>query len=417
MKFKYSQQGQRWSQPSGILELMDDLGTAMAINPDLLMLGGGNPAGIPEVQARWRDRMRELLDNPPLLDRMFGNYDIPQGRPGFMDALAEFLNRHYDWGLTRRNITVTNGSQNAFFFLFNLLAGGGRKILLPLCPEYIGYADQGLDENMFRVQLPIMEDLGGHRFKYHIDFDNLSITPDIAAICVSRPTNPSGNVLTDAEIGRLSALAREHSVPLIVDNAYGAPFPNIVFGDVEPEWDQHVVLSLSLSKLGLPGTRTGILIANESLTKSLAAVNAVVNLSTGNVGQEIVTPMLHDDSLLRLSHDVIRPFYEARAKQSEVWLREALDPDLPWHLHACEGALFLWLWCEDLPISSQKLYRRLKEHGVIVVPGDYFFYQLENPEWPHAHQCIRINYSGEPDVVQRGLEQIAKEVRTAYRDS
>ena len=61
-----------------------------------------------------------------------------------------------------------------------------------------------------------------------MDFDALENLPDlkedkIGAICCSRPTNPTSNVLTDGEMARLDALAQEHGIPLIIDNAYGTP--------------------------------------------------------------------------------------------------------------------------------------------------------------------------------------------------
>jgi len=47
------------------------------------------------------------------------------------------------------------------------------------------------------------------------------IPNDIGAICVSRPTNPSGNVLTDEEVERLGVLAQRHDIPLIIDCGTG----------------------------------------------------------------------------------------------------------------------------------------------------------------------------------------------------
>ena len=42
--------GEKFSGQSGIVELMDDLGTALNENPDMLFMGGGNPGRIPEVE-------------------------------------------------------------------------------------------------------------------------------------------------------------------------------------------------------------------------------------------------------------------------------------------------------------------------------------------------------------------------------
>ena len=80
---------------------------------------------------------------------MIGLYDGPQGNDEFREALSQKLNYEYDWGLDVDNISLSNGSQANFFSLFNMFAGempdgSKKKILFPLAPEYVGYADQGL---------------------------------------------------------------------------------------------------------------------------------------------------------------------------------------------------------------------------------------------------------------------------------
>ena len=127
---------------AGITELMDDLGEALTLGRGKIrMMGGGNPAHIPAMEAIWRERMRELLEEPSgELDRVLGDYDPPAGSPAFRSAVADFLGREYGWNLTSANIAVTNGGQSAFFFLLNRFAGamadgGEKRILLPLVPE------------------------------------------------------------------------------------------------------------------------------------------------------------------------------------------------------------------------------------------------------------------------------------------
>ncbi|WP_431197491.1 aminotransferase class I/II-fold pyridoxal phosphate-dependent enzyme, partial [Streptococcus pneumoniae] len=70
-------------------------------------------------------------------------------------------------------------------------------------------------------------------------------------MCCSRPTNPTGNVLTDGEMTHLKQLAKKHGIPLIIDNAYGAPFPSIIHTSTTLEWDDETILCFSLSKIGL----------------------------------------------------------------------------------------------------------------------------------------------------------------------
>jgi valine--pyruvate aminotransferase len=87
---------------------------------------------------------------------------------------------------------------------------------------------------------------------------------------------------------------------------------------------------------------------------------------------------------------------------------------LPYQVHKPEGAFFLWLWFPDLPITSRQLYRRLKDRGVLIVPGEYFFPGLEEP-WRHRQECIRLSYAADPDKVKQGIEIIGEELRNAWK--
>lgn len=407
---------ERMMGSSGIGRLMDDLAGALATPDKMIMLGGGNPAAIPEVERCLQERLQVLVKDSAAVGRMLGFYDSPQGHAPFIEAMCDLLQREFDWPVTPDNMVLTNGSQSAFFALFNMFAGTfsngrQRKILFPLAPEYIGYTDMGLEPDMFTARKPRIEQLENSLFKYHVDFDRLQITDDIGALCVSRPTNPTGNVLTDMEIHRLADLAAEHGIPLLVDNAYGAPFPHILYTDVRPLWNEHMVVCMSLSKLGLPAARTGIVVAAPEIAKMLARLNAVVNLAPGGIGATLVTHLVRSNEILRLAREVIQPYYRQKVDFAlETVRRQFIDQDL--HIHRPEGAFFLWLWFPRLKITTEALYQRLKERGVIVVPGEYFYPGLDEP-WEHKHQCLRINIAQPPDRVERGLAIIAEETRKA----
>ncbi len=414
---RFSRFGNKLGGHAGITQLMDDLGQAMSVNREMLMLGGGNPGQIPAMQSLFRRRMQAILDDGDSFERMVGNYGPPQGAPQFTRALAALLEREFGWPVGPENIALTNGSQSASFMLFNLFAGeseGGepRDVLLPLAPEYIGYADQGLSEDFFRAARPNIDYLEDHLFKYRVDFDALHVGNRTGAICVSRPTNPTGNVLTDEEVSRLMVLATRHEVPLIIDSAYGTPFPNIIFSQATPFFNENVIVCMSLSKLGLPGVRTGIVIANPEIIKAVSGINAVLNLTTGGFGPMMALDLIESGEIIRVSRDIIRPFYRDKAEQAVALLIKELG-DYPFHLHKPEGAIFLWLWFEGLPITSLALYERLKRRGVLVIPGHHFFPGLDG-EWRHSHECIRVTYSQDQTVVEAGVKIIAEEVKKAY---
>ncbi len=407
--------GARITAKTGILELMEDLGNAVSGGKHYYMLGGGNPALIPDVCELWHRRMQEILDNGDQFGNMIGRYDTSQGNRLFLQALADLLSREYGWDITPENIAVTNGSQTAFFCLINMFGGTypdgiKRKTLFPITPEYIGYADQAIEEDSLVSCLPSIKQIDTTTFKYHIDFSALERFQNVAAVCVSRPTNPTGNVLTDEEIIRLSQFAESRNIPLIIDNAYGLPFPGIIFEDVKPYWRKHVILGMSLSKMGLPSVRNGIVIANREVIQALSASNAVLSLATGNIGQVILEPLIRSGEILRLSREVITPFYKARVEQAKEWINSALDGVCDYSIHKSEGALFLWIWFKNLSVTTMELYQRLKERDVLVIPGRYFFFGLEE-EWRHRDECIRINYSQDEDEVREGIRRIGEVIQ------
>ena len=415
--FKLSSFGERYAGQTGILDLMRDLSEPPALpGAPFSMLGGGNPAIIPEVEAAWKESLSAILASPAF-SRLVGAYDSQIGPSGFRAALAERFAAEYGWPVTERNIGIVNGSQIAAFYLLNMFSGpypdgARRRILLPVVPEYVGYADQGLDPACFTGRRPSIQKLGERSFKYRVDFDSLELDGSVGAICVSRPTNPTGNVLTDDEVRQLAAMAGSRGIPLILDNAYGLPFPGIIFREARPIWNEDVALCMSLSKIGLPALRTGIVVAREELIDALSATNAIVSLATGSLGPAIAQSLLSSGELLRLSREVVGPYYAAKSKRALETIAAELE-GLPWRAHESEGAIFLWLWLEGLPIPSRELYLRLKSRNVIVLPGEAFFFGLEE-DWPHSRECLRLNYSGDEELFARGIRILGEELRAAY---
>lgn len=415
---QFSKFGEKFNQYSGITQLMDDLNDGLR-TPGAIMLGGGNPAAIPAMLDYFHQASEEMLASGELVAALT-NYDGPQGKDVFVKALAQLFRETYGWDISEKNISLTNGSQSGFFYLFNLFAGqqpdgSHKKVLLPIAPEYIGYGDAGIDEDIFVSYHPEIELLDNGLFKYHVDFEKLTVDDSVAAICASRPTNPTGNVLTNEEVRKLDKLARENNIPLIIDNAYGLPFPNIIFEDVKPFWNENTILCMSLSKLGLPGVRCGIVIASEEITQALTNMNGIISLAPGSVGPALANHIIAKGDLLKLSSEVIKPFYKQKSQRAVELLQQAIT-DERFRIHKPEGAIFLWLWFDELPITTMELYQRLKARGVLIVPGEYFFIGQKD-EWDHAHQCLRMNYVQDDEMMQKGIAIIAEEVEKAYLQS
>lgn len=394
---------------------MEDLGEALNNNPEILFLGGGNPARIPAFEALLAEHLKSISADENALHKLLGVYQSPQGNELFISQLADFFRQRYDWPVSEKNIAISNGSQSAFFILFNMLAGEGavnKKVLLPLMPEYLGYREQIISPDAFAGTAAKIQLIGDTQFKYHIDFDALAINHNISAIAVSRPTNPSGNVITDHELQELNRLSINNNIPLLVDCAYGQPFPGVIYTEAKLQWQPNNIFVLSLSKLGLPGARTGIVVASEELIQQFSRANTVMSLACGNLGPQLASSLLQANSMNDICSTIILPYYQQK-RQLMLGLLAQHFKGLAYRVHVSEGAFFVWLWFPELAVNSQQLYERLKKRNVLIMAGEHFFYGLEKSD-VHSQQCIRLNFCQDEAVLDQALAIIVDELKKLH---
>ena len=415
--------GAQMSQLSGVRAIMKDIKETLraGIGQDLINLSAGNPLILPEVEQLWRNCTAELLSSPEY-GEVVCRYGDSGGYSPLIEAVARDFNKRYGLNLTERNILITPGSQTLYFYAANVFGGhttngGLKQIVLPLSPDYTGYGGVSLvPEALFAYKPTLDIDAAAHRFKYRPDFSQLSITQSTGCVLFSRPCNPTGNVVTDEEVEKIAALAAPLNVPVLIDSAYAPPFPALNYTDMTPTFGENILHCMSLSKAGLPGERVGIAIGNEKLIKPLECFQTNAILHSSRYGQAIAVRAIDSGELAQISETVIRPFYKNKFAVLESTLEAVMPNNLPWFLHRGEGAIFAWLWLEDLPISDWDFYQQLKKVGVIVVPGNSFFPGLSD-EWQHKHQCCRISLTGSDEEIKIGMQRLAKVVEEVYQGS
>lgn len=72
--------------------------------------------------------------------------------------------------------------------------------------------------------------------------------------------------------------------------------------------------------------------------------------------------------------------------------------------------MLLCLWIKGGRRTSREIYESLKKRGMLVVPGEHFFFGLEDEKWPHRHECLRISFAMEDSDVREGIRIIADEL-------
>ena len=421
MNLALSKIGTQMSNLSGVRAIMKDIIETLAAEKDreFINLSAGNPVILPEIELMWRDYTHELLESKDY-GEVVCRYGSSQGYQPLVEAIVNDFNHRYGLDLTSRNVLITPGSQSLYFCAVNAFGGhtvGGemRSVVLPLSPDYTGYGGMAVvPESVvaYKPKLDINE--SQHSFKYRPDFSQLQINESTGCVLFSRPCNPTGNVLTNEEVEKIAALAATYDAPVLIDSAYAPPFPALNFTEMTPVFGENILHCMSLSKAGLPGERVGIALGSERLIGALESFQTNMCLHSSRYGQAIAAKAIASGRLADLALTVIRPYYQGKFAVLETGLNKFMPKDLPWFLHRGEGAIFAWMWFQDLPITDWELYQALKQVGIIVVPGNSFFPGLHE-EWTHKQQCIRISLTASDEDITTAMERLAKVVTQVYQ--
>ena len=418
-----SQFGSQMSQLTGVRAIMKDIIETLKNNADqeFINLSAGNPVILPEVEQLWRECTQELLKSEEY-GEVVCRYGSSQGYKPLIDAIVQDFNARYDLNLSDRHILITGGSQALYLYAANAFGGyttSGelKQVVLPLSPDYTGYGGVSLTPEALLAYKPTLEiDRSHHRFKYRPDFSQLAINKQTGCVIFSRPCNPTGNVISDEEVAKIANLARNYDVPVLIDSAYAPPFPALNFTSMTPQFGDNIIHCMSLSKAGLPGERIGIAIGDPQLIQILESFQTNACIHSSRYGQAIAAKAIASGRLAQIAENTIRPHYQRKLEILANTLDSAMPQELPWYLHQGEGAIFAWLWLQDLPITDWEFYQQLKQVGVIVVPGSTFFPGL-NQDWQHKQQCLRISLTATEEEIAVAMHRLAKVAQEVYSSS
>ncbi|GMU67767.1 MAG: hypothetical protein AMXMBFR37_01000 [Steroidobacteraceae bacterium] len=236
---------------------------------------------------------------------------------------------------------------------------------------------------------------------FRLDIDRLAaaVTPATRLISVTCPHNPTGTMLTAAELQQLVTLAADRDCHLLVDETYR----DLSYGGRLPlaaSLGDHVISVSSLSKAyGIPGIRIGWLITRDPRLRELfLAAKEQISLCGSVVDEWIATQVLsRREPLLRQTLAEMR----RRLDLVSDWI--AGEDLLEW-VRPAGGVICLPRMRAEPAGGTPAFYRRLLEqHGTYVGPGHWF-------EMPDT--CFRLGY-GWPSAerLEAGLIGISRALR------
>ena len=332
--------------------------------------------------------VRELIPEPEQVEQLLSTefvYSQANGIPELRERIAALYP-----GATSENVLVTVGCIEAnLISLQTLLAPGDEiAVMAPNNMQVWGAAQNlGMAVRTF--------DLSSDR-KWELDVDSLSqaVTDRTKLIAVCNPNNPTGHILSSAEMDAVVTAADRVGAWILADEVYSGA-ERLTDEQTPSFWGRYdkVFANNSLSKAcGLPGLRVGWIVGPPTEVDEAWARHEYLTISVATLSNQLAAVALSPEvrpKLVQRTRDYIRrgyPIFE-EWMQSHGDLLSIVPPD----------AAAIAFPRYELEVNSTTFVERLiKEKSALVAPGDHF----------GVDRHLRISFGLPAEYLRGGLERI-----------
>jgi len=190
------------------------------------------------------------------------HYTESAGRDSLRAAIAAAHRERTGQSVTHENVIFVNGAQAGLCVAAMLISAPGDEVIT-FDPMYATYPATLQLGGATLVKVPAPASL-----HFHPDLDALAraITPRTRAIFLATPSNPSGVILTNAELEAIAVLAERHSLWVVSDEVYAGLAPNGRVPSIGARLPEQTLTVSSLSKThAMTGWRCGWLVGPKAL--------------------------------------------------------------------------------------------------------------------------------------------------------
>jgi aspartate/methionine/tyrosine aminotransferase len=353
------------------------------------------------LQSTWENRVRfnlsessvhpmsprELVPDGEYLTRLLDAplvYNQSNGTDELRSAIAALYP-----GATLDHVEVTNGGSEANFVSIYAMLEPGDEVVIIL-PNYQQIWGLIRSFGMVVKEVGLREELN-----WAPDLAELeaAASPRTRMIVLCNPNNPTGAILTAAEMDAIVRIAAKSGAWILADEIYQGSERS---GRTTPTfWGKYdrVIITNGLSKAyGLPGLRIGWIVAPKDIIAKTWSYHDYTTIAPGTLSDSLARIALSPKGRGRCferTRDICRknfPLFQSWM-ESHGTLFRMVEPKA--------GAIAYVRY--GLSVNSTALVELLlKEKSVLVVPGDHF----------GMDRYLRIGYGPAPDYLQQGLELV-----------
>jgi len=332
--------------------------------------------------------VREFVEDPAVIEQLLTTpLHYPQAN-GIIE-LRERIAALYP-GATPDNVLVTVGCAEANFITLQTLVAPGEEMVM-LLPNYMQIWGAAQNLGIIVKSFHLREDLG-----WAPDLDELNdvVSERTRLIAVCNPSNPTGYIMTRAEMEAIVAAADRVGAWLLADEVYSG-VERVTDTQTPSFWGRYdkVLAMNSVSKAyGLPGLRLGWVVGPADTVDEIWARHEYITISATMLSNKLAAIALSPEvrpRVIQRARDYIRRGFPIL----DAWLEshEGTFSVVPPQAAAIAYVRY------HLDINSTELVKRLlKEQSVFIVPGDQF----------GMDHYLRISFGLPPDYLEAGLDRI-----------
>ncbi len=326
------------------------------------------------------------------LDDGYTHYPPFLGLPALREAIAADARARKGFDARAEQVIVTPGAKPIMFYVLLALCDAGDEVIYP-DPGFPIYESMTRYVGATPVPIPIRM---AHDFRLDVDELASLITPRTRLLIVNSPANPTGGVLTRADIGRIAELAIEHDLIVLADEIYG----RILYDGAEhvslaaqPGMAERTIVLDGFSKTyAMTGWRLGYAIAPEPLVAPIGRL--IINSVSGT---SAFSQMAAVEALIGPQDAVEAMVAEFHARRDLIV--DGLNAIPGVRCRRPLGAFYVFPDISATGLSGAELGERLlHQAGVCVLSGSAF----GHVGWEH----VRISYANSRENLAAALERI-----------
>jgi len=328
------------------------------------------------------------------IEQDFSKYTAVAGVPQVRKAVVERHAADFGSNYTVDECVFTTGGKLALFNAIQVLVDHGDEVILPV-PYWVSFKDI----IQYAGGIPVyVEGQESEDFRITGQMIEAAITPRTKAIILNTPSNPSGAVVSPADLEAIVRLAHARGIYVLLDECYvyltytGAAVSGGSFTDCK----EHVVILGSLSKTyAMTGWRAGFALGPKQIIGAMSKLQSQSTSNTASMVQKAAIAALSgpQECVAEMRADYLRLRDQTLAGFKTI---PGLTCTVP------QGAFYVYpnisafLGNAGVKTGADLASKLLTEAHVVVVPGEAF----------GTTEHIRLSYAVSSDVVDKGVARM-----------